>query len=373
VTRLYSTSISYAVILAVAGCGHPSADQRDASTAGSDAAAPYRCDLAECRNGFARTCDQQPLTLDCTSFGGACADFVNATNTAYSWCSCGSIAEGQGQCLDSRNGITCASGLGLPVQCSAGTVCTPSPSDLYGLACECDDFADGVCPDAVCVGDPDCSACTPSCAGKQCGDNGCGGQCGRCAFGDTCTAGQCTLLCVPDCSGKQCGDDGCGGSCGTCSGTCTSAGQCQGTCVPSCTNKTCGSDGCSGSCGTCTAGLTCQSAGICDCTDFFAEVHYSFTLDLNATWPSSFTSVALNVWHIDVNGNPNSNDGAFLRLSDPSFTFAAYGCQPDIRIVRDYALSGIACHSDQTISGRTSFVIPPPIINSDGSCTAPDL
>src|SRR5262249_10498685 len=35
----------------------------------------------------------------------------------------------------------------------------------------------------------------PSCAGKTCGDNGCGGSCGSCPSGDTCSAaGQCVAL-----------------------------------------------------------------------------------------------------------------------------------------------------------------------------------
>lgn len=63
------------------------------------------------------------------------------------------------------------------------------------------------------------------CAGKQCGDDGCGGSCGACAAGTTCNdEGKC-VTCTPSCSGRTCGDDGCGGSCGTCSGTCTN-GRC---------------------------------------------------------------------------------------------------------------------------------------------------
>ncbi|MBM4394959.1 MAG: S8 family serine peptidase [Deltaproteobacteria bacterium] len=105
--------------------------------------------------------------------------------------------------------------------------------------------------------------CVPSCAGKQCGDNGCGGLCGPLAEGETdctgdtlngCSGGKlvnvdCTAsgkscglaaggksacvggtpTCTAKCAGKQCGDDGCGGSCGACPGdhpTCTPAGQC---------------------------------------------------------------------------------------------------------------------------------------------------
>jgi len=39
--------------------------------------------------------------------------------------------------------------------------------------------------------------------------------------------------CTPSCSGKECGDDGCGGSCGTCSsGQCDGNGQCVGSSPP---------------------------------------------------------------------------------------------------------------------------------------------
>lgn len=74
--------------------------------------------------------------------------------------------------------------------------------------------------------------CTPSCGGRQCGDDTCGGSCGTCAGNQTCNeVGQCianTGGCTPSCEGKQCGNDGCGGSCGTCIGdkTCNASGQC---------------------------------------------------------------------------------------------------------------------------------------------------
>ncbi len=57
--------------------------------------------------------------------------------------------------------------------------------------------------------------CTPSCAGRMCGDDGCGGVCGECADGQICDEGVC-VGCEPQCAGRECGDDGCGGSCGTC-------------------------------------------------------------------------------------------------------------------------------------------------------------
>ncbi|MBX3189453.1 MAG: PQQ-dependent sugar dehydrogenase [Labilithrix sp.] len=39
-------------------------------------------------------------------------------------------------------------------------------------------------------------ACVPACAGKQCGDDGCGGVCGTCAGGAACVAGACAPACV---------------------------------------------------------------------------------------------------------------------------------------------------------------------------------
>ncbi|MBT4824176.1 hypothetical protein HN695_03325 [Candidatus Woesearchaeota archaeon] len=59
------------------------------------------------------------------------------------------------------------------------------------------------------------AVCTPSCQGKQCGTDGCGGFCGafngQCADGELCLDGACG--CKPNCAGKACGDDGCGGLC----------------------------------------------------------------------------------------------------------------------------------------------------------------
>ncbi|HTY44297.1 MAG TPA: C1 family peptidase [Patescibacteria group bacterium] len=86
-----------------------------------------------------------------------------------------------------------------------------------------------------------CIPATCSSLGKTCGSasDGCGGSlsCGSCAAGKTCNStGQC--VCAPNCAGKNCGDNGCGGSCGTCASgqTCT-----NGNCATSCktTNQAC--------------------------------------------------------------------------------------------------------------------------------------
>ena len=165
----------------------------------------------------------------------------------------------------------------------------------------------------------DCDGgCTPDCAGKECGGDGCGGSCGSCTGTETCTNGQCVAPCVPDCAGKECGSNGCGGSCGACGvgevcsaeGACVPDGECddityagycdgntliwcedgklysadcglygsylcqwvpdnegyycvyQSPCEPDCIGKECGDDSCSGSCGTCPEDQICVD-GVC--------------------------------------------------------------------------------------------------------------
>ena len=144
--------------------------------------------------------------------------------------------------------------------------------------------------------------CTPSCEGKVCGPDGCGGECGTCDSGFKCDDAGACQVCTPSCldeegNTKVCGDDGCGGSCGECEAetdVCGPDGQCysascaglcgnpdQGApagcfcdascevygdccpdicdacaelglascCVPNCEGKVCGDDGCGGICG----------------------------------------------------------------------------------------------------------------------------
>jgi len=95
----------------------------------------------------------------------------------------------------------------------------------------------------------ECMECLPSCTGKECGEDGCGGWCGFCPEGYDCDDGVC--VCIPDCSGKECGPDGCGNLCGKCPPAfeCMPWGKCE--CTPDCVAKECGDDGCGGTCGFC--------------------------------------------------------------------------------------------------------------------------
>jgi hypothetical protein len=65
--------------------------------------------------------------------------------------------------------------------------------------------------------------CTDTCSSLNynCGAQiicGTSTNCGTCGTGQVCDlTGRCATVCIPDCSGKQCGDNGCGGNCGVCS------------------------------------------------------------------------------------------------------------------------------------------------------------
>ncbi len=188
------------------------------------------------------------------------------------------------------------------------------PSTTYHVALQATDAAGNTAVDDAggayhVFETPDC---TPQCAGKQCGDNGCGGICGTCCADQTCQGGQCAggLGCAPsdqagcggcaceecvcdmdayccngqwddicasecmehcggcptegDCTGKECGGDGCGGDCGACVGdeACV-LGVCGSPCVPDCDGKDCGGDGCGGVCGECGEGFVCGDDQIC--------------------------------------------------------------------------------------------------------------
>ncbi len=131
------------------------------------------------------------------------------------------------------------------------------------------------CGNGICEGGENPDNCAVDCG--ACGDGVCGkkeeegGYCPMdCPVGcgdGICDEGETKAFCpkdccFPSCVGKECGNDGCGGSCGTCETWCSEEGFC---CVPDCTDKECGDDGCGGSCGSCNDKKYCTTD---ECTDF---------------------------------------------------------------------------------------------------------
>ena len=297
-------------------------------------------DCAECGNG---SCDPgegpKLCATDCCGAcgdgkckGGECGEGPDACEE-----DCGKFACGNGSCDPGENPVDCvqdcepyAKGNGT---CEPGEDPESCPEDCAASCgnclCEGAESYDtcpvdcGYCGDGYCIGKcpyiaetaatcvVDC--CLPYCEGKECGADGCGGDCGECLPWYSCLDGQC--VCPPDCAGKECGPDGCGGWCGHCpggwdcvNGSCSEEcqdeckfgeGTCFGsaaaycgqydddpcldwsmpfgcpagtgcdegvcTCHPDCAGKKCGPDGCGGECGHCLENEFCLTDGTCMC------------------------------------------------------------------------------------------------------------
>lgn len=194
------------------------------------------------------TCDD---AMGCPCAGIECGFDYSATNVDSPGCFCGLCEEG----------LTCETETGkcVCIPSCAGKQCGPDGcGDDCGVCAgdgEC--TSQGLCTEAGCVGD---------CAGKSCGGDGCGDVCGQCPENSSCQAGLCVAGCAADCMGKDCGDDGCGGTCGDCleTATCNTFGKCVLNCASSCDGRECGDDGCGGSCGVCASGEICGPAGECE-------------------------------------------------------------------------------------------------------------
>ena len=118
------------------------------------------------------------------------------------------------------------------------------------------------------------AACVPECEGKECGEDGCGAQCGTCEDGQYCENHRCQwLMCLPGgepwCEGNKqwaCDDNGWHDyvleDCSLVGQVCHE-GEC---CAPTCQDEDgisfeCGDDGCGGDCGPCPEGEECNDGG----------------------------------------------------------------------------------------------------------------
>ncbi len=260
---------------------------------------PILCGPAPCvANCYLKSCGDD----GCGGICGTCgpSQICNASNQCENQvcvpaCTgkiCGPNGCG-GSCGECASTESCdGTGNCIPIVCDPSCIGKECGNNGCGGSCgQCGQFAQ--CLSGLCICDIPCEigccapgeacfqgqCCTPDCAGRQCGDNGCGGSCGSCLGQDQCNAsGICEPPpCEPSCTGLECGNDGCGGSCGSCglysacvSGTCLCEFNCAGNCcapndkcvggqccTPDCSGKECGSDGCNGSCGDCQLPETC--------------------------------------------------------------------------------------------------------------------
>ena len=172
-------------------------------------------------------------------------------------------------------GTACGGGGGGPNSCE-GNCGGSSPNESCYCDDSCLDYFD-CCSDyvAVCGGGGGSGTCAGNC-GFDAGFCYCDSSC--LYFGDCCPdacdeCGYCP--CFPSCDGKACGDDGCGGSCGTCAKGTACYG---GTCEVNCGNTSCEPDfgencsTCGEDCGACVLSSGCvkgtqPSCGGCVCED----------------------------------------------------------------------------------------------------------
>ncbi len=221
------------------------------------------------RGRSSSTCDAPGAVVQCSCAFGALGSKMCGQDGVWEPCGC---PDAPGDATISFIGDT--DQRGTPRTPDGGAVGTPSseadPADADPASSEPDPTSSDAEPassqaDAAAPSDetapPDDEVCTPSCAGKQCGDDGCGDPagCGMCPGDGTCVNNQCESdvpPCQPSCSGKQCGDDGCGDpwGCSQCpAGQTCEAYQCVGGPGP---NP--GSD----ACGICAPGTTCGASPV---------------------------------------------------------------------------------------------------------------
>ena len=118
--------------------------------------------------------------------------------------------------------------------------------------------------------------CAQQCYGRECGPDGCGGNCGACPDTTDCSAdGRCLAICSFDCGDRECGSACPGANCGECDAglTCKLDGLCAAPCEDPCSETACGASTCgSVTCWTCKPGDVCAD-GSCvnpcadDCVD----------------------------------------------------------------------------------------------------------
>jgi formylglycine-generating enzyme required for sulfatase activity len=211
-------------------------------------------------DGYAKSAGSFELTLTCQD----------------SLCSCKGKECGEDGC-----GGTCGT-------CPEAAVCSKAGKCHSGPGCEesgsptCDGC---LCEQCVCQIDPYCcehkwdelciGECINDCEGcgkdEKCGNGLCEAataeNCSNCPDDCGCQGGQvCFQLacCSPACVGKQCGSDGCGGDCGACPQDylCQPDGTCAADCQQVCAGVECGAAGLEKECD---CGQACDD-GI-DCTD----------------------------------------------------------------------------------------------------------
>lgn len=188
-------------------CVYGSCEEDTGGVEGDCSCAETTCVGTTCDNGLGETC-----------YGTLQPDWINSEGEEI-------------MCGPSDNGC------GDPIECAVGEC-------YFGTIC-CEEGYHSI-DGETCIPD-----CTPNCLGKDCGEDGCGGECGYCnlpPFGEGYICNEITQLCeecTPNCDGRECGPvpNGCGENCGECiePEECNMLTFTCGMCTPLCTGgRDCG-------------------------------------------------------------------------------------------------------------------------------------
>lgn len=194
-------------------------------------------------------CDPSCLGQECGDDGcggscGSCTEGLVCAATGQCSCDEGALECGEGVCVDSQTDPDNCGGCGMV--CGADEACVEGECACL-RSCgdrECgDDGCGGSCglcgDDRLCGGGGQCLCvgalvdCGGACIDVRNDPGHCGGCDVLCLVYELCVAGECSTEepdggCAPSCEGRECSDDGCGGSCGECDSNemCASGGLC---------------------------------------------------------------------------------------------------------------------------------------------------
>lgn len=229
------------------------------------------CDAGKCVGGAGCVVSDKPGCDGCPC--EACTCKYNPRCCGNEWdATCVDVCQflckagcGNG-CIPQCKGMECGSD-GCGGVCGQ---CTGTQACFHGKCVDTSRCGNGICdPDENCVVCPkDCACanndvcmktgecCARQCKGRECGPDGCGGECGTCTFGKGCVNGHCVRK--PRCGDGICDPDE---NCSSCAGDCVCEfGTCKNgtcTCLPLCEGRECGPDQCGGTCGKCGANAKC--------------------------------------------------------------------------------------------------------------------
>ncbi len=197
--------------------------------------------------------------------------------------------------------------------------------------------------------------CLPSCAGRCCGDDGCGDTCkDNCGEGMYCDENFCRCKtneyeCTTD---IYCEAMGTNFYCDQLAGICK--------CAPACKGKCCGDDGCGGTCDDdCPAGQTCEASSctcegepICSDGDTRCMGNMVQTCDASGTWNDTTDCTMSN--ELCQNGQcelvGTCNNGDTRCMGDVVQTCNATGIWDD---TMDCAMSNQVCQNGQCVATGT--------------------